>query len=219
MKLQKLTIHNIASIRDAMIDFEAEPLSSSELFLITGKTGSGKSTILDAISLALYGTTPRLKNTNMEGKSMDGSDEEGVSTKDPRQLLRRGEWEGFVELIFKGNNEVNYKVRWSICRAWKKAEGNLQKKKWLLTRLDNNVSYEKDIEEEIRQATGLDFEQFCRTTMLAQGEFTRFLDSKDEDKTGILEKITGTEVYSRIGIAVHEIFSEKKQAYEEAKKE
>ena len=48
MKLQKLTIHNIASIEDAEINFESNPLADSEVFLITGKTGSGKSTILDA---------------------------------------------------------------------------------------------------------------------------------------------------------------------------
>ena len=71
MKFQKLTIHNIASIEDAVIDFEAEPLVSSEVFLITGKTGAGKSTILDAICLALYADTPRLDGTKMQGTTID----------------------------------------------------------------------------------------------------------------------------------------------------
>ena len=86
MKFQKLTIHNIASIEDAVIDFEAEPLVSSEVFLITGKTGAGKSTILDAICLALYADTPRLDGTKMQGTTIDAKRE--VKIDDPRQLMR-----------------------------------------------------------------------------------------------------------------------------------
>ena len=68
MKIRKLTIHNIASIEDAVIDFTQSPLSDSDIFLITGDTGSGKSTILDALCLALYANTPRMKNTEMENR-------------------------------------------------------------------------------------------------------------------------------------------------------
>ena len=85
MKFQKLTIHNIASIEDAVIDFEAQPLADSEVFLITGKTGAGKSTILDAICLALYADTPRLYSTKMQGVTMDAEKE--VKIDDPRQLM------------------------------------------------------------------------------------------------------------------------------------
>lgn len=72
MILQQLKIHNIASIEDAFIDFEAEPLKSSEVFLISGKTGAGKTTILDSICLALYNNTPRLLFSDMQGDVKDG---------------------------------------------------------------------------------------------------------------------------------------------------
>ena len=85
MKFQKLTIHNIASIEEATIDFEAQPLGDSEVFLITGTTGSGKSTILDAICLALFANTPRLVGTQMQGETKDGNTD--VTIKDPRQLM------------------------------------------------------------------------------------------------------------------------------------
>ena len=87
MKLQKLIIHNIASIEDAVIDFEAQPLAGSEVFLITGKTGAGKSTILDAICLALFADTPRLENTQMQGKTKDVDSK--LELDDTRQLMRR----------------------------------------------------------------------------------------------------------------------------------
>ena len=87
MKIQKLTIHNIASIEDAVIDFEAQPLAGSEVFLITGKTGAGKSTILDAICLALFADTPRLENTQMQGKTKDVDNK--LELDDTRQLMRR----------------------------------------------------------------------------------------------------------------------------------
>ena len=100
MKFQKLTIHNIASIEDAVIDFEAEPLAGSEVFLITGKTGAGKSTILDAICLALFDATPRLDSTRMQGETKDGDNE--IKIKDTRQLMRRNTGEASITLTFTG---------------------------------------------------------------------------------------------------------------------
>ena len=199
MKLQKLVIHNIASIEDATIDFEAQPLADSEVFLITGKTGSGKSTILDAICLALFADTPRLDGTKMQGETKDG--EANVTIKDPRQLMRRNTGEAFVSLTFMGSNGVHYEAKWSVARARRMPNGNIQSKSWQLTNLDTGftINRDKEINAEIQQAIGLDFSHFCRTTLLAQGEFTRFLNSKDDEKAAILEKITGVDIYSKIG--------------------
>ena len=218
MKLQKLTIHNIASIEDAVIDFEAQPLADSEVFLITGKTGSGKSTILDAICLALFANTPRLKSTQMEGNTKD--EEKDITIKDPRQLMRRNTGEASVTLTFTGSNGVHYEATWEVARARKKATGNLQNKTWQLKNLDQNYTIAKDAEivAEIKTAIGLDFNQFCRTTLLAQGEFTRFLNSKDSEKAEILEKITGVDIYSKLGKKVYELTGDKEKDWKDAKR-
>lgn len=217
MKIQKLVIHNIASIEDATIDFSKAPLADSDVFLITGETGSGKSTILDAICLALYKGTPRLKNTRMQGKVVEGKKE--IQVDDPVQLLREGTGEGFVNLTFEGSNGVSYEAEWSIARAHKNPTGALQGKRWMLKDLHTGTVYTKDaeIEAEIARAVKLAFDQFCRTTMLAQGEFTRFLNSKDEEKAEILEMITGADIYSKIGAKVYELTQQKKQAYNTAR--
>ena len=217
MKLQKLTIHNIASIEDAVIDFEAQPLADSEVFLITGKTGAGKSTILDAICLALYADTPRLDATKMQGDTPDG--EKPVKIDDPRQLMRRNTGEAFVTLTFIGSNGNSYKATWSVARARNKATGNLKSKEWQLRNIDTNLclTREKEIRDEIYTAIGLDFKQFCRTTLLAQGEFTRFLNSKDDEKAEILEKITGVSIYTQIGAKVYKFTNQKRRLWEDAK--
>lgn len=216
MILQKLEIHNIASIEDATIDFEAQPLADSEVFLITGKTGAGKSTLLDAICLALYASTPRLENTSMQGEMRDN--EKDIKIKDPVQLMRRNTGEAFVRLTFIGSNDVHYEAQWSVARARNKVTGKIQNKKWALRNLDTDFTYAKDkeIREEIALAIGLDFKQFCRTTLLAQGEFTRFLNSKDDEKAEILEKITGVDTYSRIGAKIFEQTVEKKKIWEDS---
>ena len=213
---QQLQIHNIASIEDATIDFEAQPLADSEVFLITGKTGAGKSTLLDAICLALYASTPRLENTSMQGEMRDN--EKDIKIKDPVQLMRRNTGEAFVRLTFIGSNGVHYEAQWSVARARNKVTGKIQNKKWALRNLDTDFTYAKDkeIREEIALAIGLDFKQFCRTTLLAQGEFTRFLNSKDDEKAEILEKITGVDAYSRIGAKIFEQTVEKKKIWEDS---
>lgn len=212
MKIRRLKIHNIASIADAEIDFSSGALGREPLFLICGDTGAGKSTILDAISLALYKVTPRLSQA--KGEAYESSD--GLKTSNPCQLLRRNTAEASVELDFIGNNGMQYTARWYVYRARMKVTGNLQPVQWTLHCHEKGVTYGKDtdITNEITDSVGLTFEQFCRTTMLAQGEFTRFLLSSEKEKSDILEKLTGTEIYSRIGRRIFEENRERKNAYE-----
>ncbi len=221
MKLQILTIHNIASIEHAVIDFTASPLNNSELFLITGDTGSGKTTILDAICLALYANTPRLKTLTDMGKVQESENDMKIA--DTCQLMRRQTKDAYACLTFLGNDGNRYEARWSVERKRK----NLNRR-WQLTNLTHpeaspdegnggGGAEDNSMQEAIEKAIGLDFEQFCRTTMLAQGEFTRFLSSNDKEKAEILEKVTGTEIYSRIGAKVFEITASHKHEWETAK--
>ncbi len=219
MRLKKLTITNLASIEKAEIDFCGGPLGSAEVFLITGDTGSGKSTILDAICLALYATTPRMANNRMQGDTDDPEDAR-TSLKDPRQILRRNKAEGSAILAFTGSDGIDYEACWAVRRARGKADGRLQGRTWTLMNLSTGEQLRKDrdIQAAIHNAIKLDFKQFRRTTMLAQGEFTRFLNSPDNEKAEILEKITGADIYSRISEKIFEITAGKKAAADEAQR-
>lgn len=227
MKLNRLTIHNIASFEDAVIDFGAAPLSDTDLFLIAGKTGSGKTTILDSICLALYNEVPRLRNTRMQGRvadgqvQVDGGANDDMSIDDTRQMVRRSTGEAFISLTFIGNDRREYEARWVARRARKKISGKFQRLEWSLASIEDGHVWSKqdEVRARIREAVGLDFEQFCRTTMLAQGDFARFLNSNDNEKADLLEKITGTGIYTAVGKKVYEIHSNWKRKWEAKKGE
>lgn len=191
MKLEKLTIHNIASIADAEIDFTKPPLSDSQIFLICGDTGAGKTTILDAISLALYGRTPRFarNNTQDSSKKLAGAPIDKVE-----QIVRRNTVDARSELVFSEKGE-QYKAVWS---AVKKSEGSIKREALII-----NIKNQKEVSKKIEEIIGLTFEQFCRTTMLAQGEFTKFLFCTDDEKAEILEKLTNTSEFAQYGIKIY----------------
>ena len=221
MELKILEIHNIASIEDALIDFSSAPLKDEPLFLICGETGAGKSTILDAICLALYNKTPRFFSSEPEkiedrvfGELQDRDREaQVIRTDDPRQFLRRGTGEGHVKLVFTGADEVEYTALWSVFRSRGKSSGKLRPVEWTLSWEDVTLSLQKDVRQRVEQVTGLNFNQFCRTTMLAQGEFSRFLKSTEAEKADILEKLTRTDLYSRMGARIYAAAKEKREAY------
>lgn len=202
MKIKKLTIHNIASVEDAVIDFTGDVLANEPLFLITGETGSGKTTILNAICLALYNTAPNIEGVQ---SAQNAAKIGGVSINDPLQLMRQGTYDANVELVFDGNDGHEYVANWVAHRA---KNGNPQPVKTSLACQQSQLTLQKKREMadaiESANVVGLTYEQFCRTTMLAQGQFSKFMTSKDDDKSDILEKLTGTEHYARIGQKVNE---------------
>lgn len=217
MKLKKLTILNLASIEHAIIDFEQPPLADEPLFLICGETGAGKSTLLDAICLALFKTTPRLANAANESYTdaeMTG-EKSDFTINDARQLMRRNTAESRVTLTFTGSNDHDYTAQWYVRRARMRTDGAIQKIEWTLTDNTSGTTFIKvrDVQEEMQRCVGLNFDQFCRTAMLAQGEFTRFLMSREGEKSEILEKLTGTEIYSNIGKKIAELNKEAQTAW------
>ena len=208
MILNKIIIHNIASIEDATIDFNSEPLSDASLFLICGTMGTGKSTILDCIALSLFGTTPRLQSSPQKSST----DQEDIRLSDERQYLRRGTKEGYSLLEFIGNDKVTYRAK--IAFRYKKTDKIDSSKRTL--EYDNTILEKKgDIDRKIKEAIDIDYSQFCRTTLLAQGEFTKFLKSDDAEKSSILEKITGTDIYSKIGRKIFEKSRDAENKYKE----
>ena len=207
MKLIKLIIENIASIETAEIDFDRGPLSEASVFLITGDTGAGKSTILDSICLALYNTTPRL-NQASGTKSNFGTD--NITARNTSNLLRHGARQASAVLRFMGTDEVEYEAAWQVRRN---RNNKLTAAEQTLTWGNVTVKNADAVKKITEEAVGLDFEQFCRTTMLAQGQFTQFLKSKDDEKSEILEKLTGTGIYSEIGKKIEEIKKEKEAEY------
>lgn len=215
MKLKKLDITNIASISSASIDFTSAPLSDSPIFLICGETGSGKSTILDAICLALYNKTPRLTNGKKTDETSYKEGGQEISIMSVNQLLKKGEKEGGITLLFEGADGSDYIAEWK-CRV--NRNGKLKDEEWYITDSTGNTDDSKGKARiaKMTEIIGLDYDEFCRTSMLAQGQFTQFLKAETKEKSDILEKITGTEIYAKIGTRIHQNSLDAENAYKEA---
>ena len=201
MKILAIRLKNLASLAGPFeLDFTAEPLASAGLFAITGPTGAGKSTLLDALCLALFGAVPRLNNTGRDAKVPDVDGE--IATGDPRTLLRRGTGEGYAEVDFLGIDGRRYRARWEANRAREKATGKLQASRQSLRDLDSDqllASQKGDYKVQLEARLGLNFEQFTRAVMLAQSEFSAFLKADDNERSELLEKLTDTALYTRLG--------------------
>jgi len=200
MRILRIAGKNLASLAgEFQVDFEAEPLASSGLFAISGPTGAGKSTLLDALCLALYDATPRL--LKRAGSQLPDVGADTVSALDPRTLLRRGAAEAWSEVDFAGNDDIRYRARWSVRRAYGKPGGALQPSKMTLHRLpelDPLGGTKTEVANEIVARIGLSFEQFTRAVLLAQNEFSAFLKTDENERGELLETLTGTTIYSEI---------------------
>lgn len=206
MKILTIRLKNLASIEGTFeIDFQAEPLRSAGIFAISGPTGAGKSTILDALCLALYDKTPRF-SASVESLYMSDIGESRVNQADVKNILRRGTGEGFAEVDFLGASGHCYRSRWSVRRTGSRANGALRSQTIQVTDLTTNQELQgtrKELLAQLVTLVGLTYEQFTRTVLLAQNDFATFLKSRESAKAELLEKLTGTEIYSRISSEIY----------------
>jgi len=189
MKIKTIHFQNINSLRgEHVIDFTTDPLKTAGLFAITGKTGSGKSTLLDVISLALYNRIPRfdVKHISKGFIEKTGS------------ILTRNTREAYAEVVYECH-EGEFRSRWAISTA---RTGKLRDHEMELAEHTSGKILDlkkSEVPQHNETLIGLNYDQFIRSILLAQGDFARFLQS-DKDKRGeLLEKITGSWIYREIG--------------------
>lgn len=203
MKINSLKLKNIHSLKGThKVDFVTGPLAQTGLFAIIGPTGSGKSTLLDAITLALYNCTPRSGNLSKSAIEKTGA------------IITRNTDDAFCEVEYETGGKT-YASRWEISRA---RTGNLRDYHMTLSvkKQDGNFQIldlkKGDIPQKNTEIIGLNYDQFIRSILLSQGEFAKFLKSTPKERSALLEKITGTEIYREIGRMAYE-----KQKAEKAK--
>ncbi|MGY5353187.1 AAA family ATPase [Wenyingzhuangia sp. IMCC45533] len=208
MKILKITLQNINSLKSQtpiVIDFESDLFKDVGLFAITGPTGAGKTTLLDAITIALYHQVPRFNHVLSKGLD---------------SVISYGCKDAFSSVIFK-NNDCIYEAYWGISLAT--ANGKKRSIPKEEVRL-KNLSQEKIIAEkkrevklEVEKITSLNYEQFLRSVLLAQGEFAAFLSAKGPEKAKLLEQITGEDIYKKIGETIQQKKATEKRTLEDLK--
>ncbi|HJS13970.1 MAG TPA: SbcC/MukB-like Walker B domain-containing protein [Rheinheimera sp.] len=200
MKILSVRLQNLNSLKgEWKIDFTQPPFDQSNLFAITGPTGAGKSTILDAICLALYHQTPRLK----------------LLSQSSNELMTRHTSECLAEVEFQVRDQ-RYRAFWSQRRSRGAVDGNLQAAKVELAKADGEILTDKSNEKLklTEQITGLDFGRFTKSMLLAQGGFAAFLNAPANERAELLEELTGTEIYGQISMQVFEQNRQHKTALE-----
>ena len=191
MRILAIRLRNLNSLAGSWaIDFTAPEFAAAGIFAITGPTGAGKSTILDAICLALFARTPRL----------------GHISKGSNEIMARRTGDCFAEVEFE-TDQGRFRCHWAQHRARRSPSGELQAPKHEIVDARTGKVLEtrsKEVGRLVEQVTGMDYDRFTRSILLAQGDFAAFLEADADQRAPLLEQITGTGIYSRISMAVHE---------------
>ena len=223
MKFLQLEILNLASLDKQggeIINFEEGALGESTIFSIVGPTGSGKSTLLDAICLALYNRAPRYprkkgdKNQSIEiFGAADASENNRLAPTDSRNILTRGKKEGYSKLTFLANNGSIYRAEWHV-RFQRVRYENAKTALYKITRNGEEITEETADWNELPNIIGLDYDQFLRTVLIAQGSFANFLTAKENERYELLEKLIGCEeTYTNIATEIKKAKDQATDAY------
>lgn len=210
MQILKLSLENINSLKGAWtIDFQA-PDFRSGIFAIVGPTGSGKTTILDAICLALYGHTPRIGSITQNANEVMNRDCDSCRSSLEFQTLSgryRATWSQKKQKNFDKTGKYG-----QVVSTMEKFEDGC----WIPITDGSKVTSKK---QEVQKIIGLSFDQFKRSVMLSQGDFAAFLKSKPNEKAQTLEQITGTQIYSLLSTKVYDLAEEQKKLFEDKQRE
>lgn len=223
MKFLQLEILNLASLDKQggeVINFEEGALGESTIFSIVGPTGSGKSTLLDAICLALYNRAPRYprkkgdKNQSIEiFGAADASESNRLAPTDSRNILTRGKKEGYSKLTFLANNGSIYRAEWHV-RFQRVRYENAKTALYKITKNGEEITEEAADWNELPNIIGLDYDQFLRTVLIAQGSFANFLTAKENERYELLEKLIGCEeTYTNIATEIKKAKDQATDAY------
>jgi len=192
MKINKLNFKNINSLKgEHCIEFNKPPLSETGIFAITGAVGSGKSTILDVITLALFNKTPRFSSLSTNEISYHGA------------IITRNTKECYAEIEYQVKENV-YRSRWSVSIN---KNDNFRDYEMEITHLNENKILDvkkSQVPAKNAELIGLNYDQFVKSILLSQGEFSKFLKANESERSELLEKITGTDIYRKIGVACYQ---------------
>jgi len=192
MRIEKVVIENINSLAGRFEINLCEPAYSGGLFAIVGPSGAGKTTVMDAICLALYGRTPRI----------------GTISETQDELMNKYESTCAAEVVFTSHNK-RYRSRFEHSRSARGSKPFRAVKREVYEQAADGSWHPaatgiREVESKIEELTGLNFDRFTRSIMLAQFRFAEFLQANSTDRAAILEQMTDMNIYRRISIAVYE---------------
>lgn len=212
MTIETITLHNLTSFEgEHTIDFTAEPLRSAGIFAITGDVGAGKSSLLDAICLALYGRAARQSELDTPKRTLHPGTESNtpkMPATPPHLLLRQGAKEGYARLRFALASGERYRAEWRVRREEAERFAPVEHSLYEISAKERETLIAQGTEEVVRtvgRIVGLDYDQFSHTVVLAQSSFSTFLRADAEEKRQLLEKLTGTEIYEKISFKIFEL--------------